>query len=102
MGAKRALCGRGAGAFLLLIAAAAAVWAAIDFVSLFTLFHQLLFTNDLWLLNPQTDLLLMLMPEPFFIAYAKDAGLRIGMVLLGALLALHVVSLIIRERKALS
>ena len=35
-----------------------AVWAVIDFHSLFTLFHHVFFTNDLWLLNPRQDLLL--------------------------------------------
>ena len=86
----------------LLVLLIVVILASVNFHQAFYLMHQVLFTNDLWLLNPQTDLLLMLMPEPFFIAYAKDAGLRIGMVLLGALLILFIVSFIIRERKALS
>ncbi len=56
------------------IIAAVALWAAIDFDSLFILFHRIAFTNDLWLLNPQTDLLIRLMPTEFFVAYAAIIG----------------------------
>lgn len=56
------------------------VLACIDFDSLFVLFHQAAFTNDLWLLNPQTDLLIRLMPIEFFISYAAIIG---GIWLLG-------------------
>ena len=48
--------------------------ACIDFHSLFILFHKIAFTNDLWLLNPQTDLLIRLMPIEFFISYAAIIG----------------------------
>lgn len=33
-------------------------YIALDFESAFLLMHRLLFTNDLWLLNPNTDLLI--------------------------------------------
>ena len=56
------------------------ILAAIDFSSLFVLFHRIAFTNDLWLLNPQTDLLIRLMPIEFFISYAAIIG---GLWLLG-------------------
>jgi uncharacterized membrane protein len=32
--------------------------------------HELTFSNDLWLLNPQEDLLIQLMPESFFSGYS--------------------------------
>lgn len=51
------------------LVAAGAIWALIDFDGLFTTFHHLAFTNDLWLLDPRTDLLIRLMPEEFFVAY---------------------------------
>ena len=51
-----------------------AVWAMIDFDALFILFHQISFTNDLWLLNPATDLLIRLMPTSFFMEYAAFCG----------------------------
>ena len=48
--------------------------ACIDFDSLFVLFHKVAFTNDLWLLDPRTDLLIRLMPIEFFISYAAIIG----------------------------
>nr|MBR4279715.1 TIGR01906 family membrane protein [Clostridia bacterium] len=48
--------------------------ACIDFDSLFILFHRIAFRNDLWLLNPQTDLLIRLMPIEFFVSYAAIIG----------------------------
>ena len=54
--------------------------AVLDFNSLFILFHQVAFTNDLWLLDPRTDLLIRLMPIEFFVSYAAIIG---GLWLLG-------------------
>lgn len=54
--------------------AAAAVWGALDFGGLFTAFHRLAFTNDLWLMNPATDLIIRLMPTAFFVRYALLIG----------------------------
>ena len=51
---------------------AAGLWAAIDFEGFFYSAHRLLFTNELWLLDPETDLLLQLMPLPFFTSYLWD------------------------------
>ncbi len=58
--------------FLLLIATILAVWGAVNFDGLFVTFHKLSFANDLWILNPSTDLLVALMPLPFFIWYAGE------------------------------
>lgn len=55
---------------VLLLVTAVAVLAAVDFNSLFILFHEMAFTNELWLLNPRTDMLIRLMPTEFFVAYA--------------------------------
>lgn len=38
----------------------------ISFNSLFIRFHELFFSNDLWLLNPETDLLIRMVPEGYF------------------------------------
>lgn len=67
---------------LIILAAVGAiiVLACIDFDSLFILFHKLVFTNDLWLLDPNYDLLIRLMPIEFFISYAAIIG---GLWLLG-------------------
>lgn len=40
--------------------------ALTDFTHYFMQFHKLLFTNDLWLLDPMTDRMIMLLPEVFF------------------------------------
>lgn len=39
----------------------------VPFDKLFIDFHLILFKNDLWLLNPETDRLIVLLPEEFFI-----------------------------------
>ena len=57
---------------LLGIIAALVVWGLINFDGLFWFFHQIAFTNDLWLLNPATDLLVALMPIEFFVWYASE------------------------------
>lgn len=54
-----------AAAFLMFVALLG-IWAAVDFTSLWESFHHLFFTNDLWLLNPHTDLMINMFPEQFF------------------------------------
>lgn len=61
--------------------AALALWAAVDFTSLFTLFHRLFFQNDLWLMDPATDLMIRLMPQGMF----ADGALAIGLWFLAGL-----------------
>lgn len=61
---------------LLALCAALILWAAVDFDGLFTLMHRVLFTNNLWLLDARTDLLVQLMPLPFFIDSSKQILLR--------------------------
>ena len=55
----------GLGALGALIAALF-IWAAVDFYSLFASFHRLVFTNENWLLDPQTDRLIRMMPQRLF------------------------------------
>ena len=46
---------------------ALAVWAAIDFNNFWISFHHVFFAgNDLWLLDPRTDVLIQMVPEQFF------------------------------------
>ena len=47
-------------------------WGLIDFTGLFTAAHYVIFRNELWMLDPQKDLLLQLMPLEFFISYGLD------------------------------
>ena len=58
--------------FLLLIATVLTIWGAVNFDGLFVTFHKLSFANDLWILNPNTDVLVALMPLNFFIWYAGE------------------------------
>lgn len=85
------------GGLLLVAAAALFLWAAVDFDGLFVLFHRLSFANDLWLLNPATDLLIRLMPLPFFVHYAALLG---GTWLAGLLLAEAAAALCLRRLRA--
>lgn len=62
-----------------------AVWAVIDFNGLFLRFHAILFDNDLWLLNPKTDLMIRMLPEKFFALTAVHAAER--MLIVQAVLA---------------
>ncbi len=68
--------GRGTVGFLtgnglvLLLCLTLVAWGLADFEGLFVRFHQTFFSNDLWLLNPQTDLLIRLMPTQFFVDWA--------------------------------
>jgi integral membrane protein (TIGR01906 family) len=39
-----------------------------NFTRTFILFHQLFFTNELWVMDPATDRLISIVPEPFFFA----------------------------------
>ncbi len=69
--------------------AIAGIWAAVDFRSIFWLFHQVAFTNDLWLLNPETDLLIRLLPQTFF----EQIALRILLFWAVAVAFVFIVSL---------
>lgn len=60
----------------LLIAVISAAIISTDFNKYFVMFHHIFFNNDLWILNPQTDLLINIVPEPFFM----DTAARIAVV----------------------
>ena len=49
---------------------------SIDFDKAFTTFHEIFFDNDLWLLDPNTDNLICILPQTFFI----DICIRIGII----------------------
>ena len=78
------------------------VWAALDFNSAFNFFHRLLFTNDLWLLNPATDLLIRICPSSMFAGMGLRIALRAAVILLGLpvlLSAIEWISNRVRKRK---
>lgn len=66
---------------------------AIDFTKCFTIFHEIFFTNDLWMFDPETDYMIRMLPEGFFF----DMAIRIGEVFIGLLAVLGVVTLILKQ-----
>ena len=67
------------------------IWGVIDFDGLFTAFHRIAFTNDGWLLDPRTDLLIRLMPTELFIRLAA----RILLWVMGAAIVMAIVARVI-------
>ena len=47
-----------------------------QFQYFFIKFHELFFDNNLWLLNPATDKLIILLPEQFFVDFVKNVYAR--------------------------
>ncbi len=86
------------GSFIV-FAIGAGVLFMTDFTRYFTLFHEVFFDNDLWLLDPRTDLLIRMLPEGFFL----DMVVRIGtifFVLAGLMLGISILVLkFVKTRK---
>lgn len=47
-----------------------------NFTKYFVIFHKIFFNNNLWILNPETDRLINIVPEPFFV----DTSVRIAVI----------------------
>ena len=79
------------------VVAALCIAIAVDFDSAFILFHQLLFTNDLWQLNYATDLLMNIVPESF----SYDVAVRTIVYFMTAFVPLLVGGIVgfVRERR---
>jgi integral membrane protein (TIGR01906 family) len=92
--ARRLITGLRNGAIITLsITGLLVVWTLIDFDSLFYLFHIVSFNNDLWLLDPTKDYLIMMFPQGFF----NDAAMFIvGTIIIEAIVML-VAALVIRK-----
>lgn len=71
---------------LLVIVGALGVLFATDFNKYFTIFHHLFFDNDLWLLNPNTDILINMVPESYFYSIVM-----IGIVLFAVMIIASIV-----------
>lgn len=86
----------GSGLFFLL-AAELGILISTDFTKYFIIFHKIFFRNDLWILDPSTDLLINIVPEPFF----SDTALRIGITFGGMVVLLLAVCafILFRQRK---
>lgn len=57
---------------------------SFSFERAFIRFHEILFTNDLWLLDPRTSAMIRMYPERFFMWMGRDIALWIGAFALGA------------------
>lgn len=77
------------GFFLLLF-----LLSLMDFTKYFTYFHLIFFNNDLWLLDPKTDLLIQMLPEEFFIEIFK----RIALLFMSFLAIIQTIGLILMRK----
>ena len=57
-----------------------------DFTNLFIKFHEVSFTNDMWLLDPSIHVLINLVPEEFFISISRDCLIVFGIFLMIAII----------------
>lgn len=64
-----------------LIVGAGLIWFLVrnNFSAFWERFHRIFFVNDLWILDPRTDLLIRMVPEEFFSTLVR----RIGFALAG-------------------
>ena len=82
----------GCGLFFGLVTALALI-ISTDFSKYFVMFHHIFFTNDLWILDPATDMLINIVPEGFFMdTAARIAGLfgALSLILFGFCLFLTI------------
>jgi integral membrane protein (TIGR01906 family) len=92
MGTRRLLRGIQAGAIATVsIMALLVVWALVDFNSLFYLFHVVSFSNELWLLDPSKDYLIMMFTESFF----YDASIMVTATIMVEAVIVGLVTLVI-------
>jgi integral membrane protein (TIGR01906 family) len=73
-----------------------AALSLLDFDALWTRFHQIAFRNDLWLLDPSTDYLIMLFPEPFW--FAATVRIATGVAIQTAIVAFVGLGLLLSPR----
>lgn len=63
----------------------------IDFYKYFTVFHEIFFTNDLWLLDPAADRLINIFPQDFF----TDMAFSISYLYIAEMVVILVCSLMV-------
>lgn len=74
--------------------AAFAVVVSFNFDRWWTIFHEIFFDNDLWLLDPATELLINIVPLSFFI----NMSIVVGAIFCGLLLAVFGVAWLVCVR----
>ena len=95
-----ARCGREIITAFLLLTFFIVVVIAVDFNRAFEFFHLVFFDNDLWILDPATDLLVNIVPTPFFISIAIFIGILAAALSLAFIIAatLHLRRVAVFER----
>ncbi len=81
------------------ICAVLGIFAATRFHGAFETFHRLFFDNSLWLLNPEEDALIRVMPEKFFMNMALGVGISAVLRCLLACAVLYMVRLVLKGRR---
>ncbi|MCC8027996.1 MAG: TIGR01906 family membrane protein [Clostridium sp.] len=69
----------GTGLFFGTIAALALI-ISTNFTKYFVMFHHIFFNNDLWILDPSTDMLINIVPEGFFMDTAGRIAFLFGIL----------------------
>ena len=59
-----------------------ALWAWIDFTDFWYRIHTLFFTNELWIMDPRTDFMILICPENMFSALCLKTGLTFIFIVL--------------------
>lgn len=80
--------------FILIIVSALALMIIIDFNSFWNTFHHIFFSNDLWLLDLRTDVLIMIVPPDFFNALC----IRIVIYTIISFLVLYLLFLFLKRK----
>jgi integral membrane protein (TIGR01906 family) len=84
--AKQALAGLGTG---LAVVGVVGVFAVVGFEAAWDRFHRIAFRNDLWQLDPDSDRLIQMFPEPFW----EDMTYLLGMMTIAEAIVIMALSL---------
>ena len=76
-------------------------YASINFSAFFVKFHQVLFTNDLWLLDPDVDYIICLLPEKIFMTYGFRIIISMVIAIITSVFVLHILSKIQSHQEAI-
>lgn len=77
--------------FLLSFVLIVTFFVVIDFNRFWFFFHELIFTNDLWLLDPSTDLLINLVPGELFYSLVFQIIIKISSYLIVSNLIVYLI-----------
>ncbi len=70
----------------------------IDFTGIFEKFHIEAFSNDLWQLNPETDKLILMVPEEFFFDSVVNIAINSAATIIMIFIVVAVLSFYMRQK----